>query len=183
MPRTRPWTYDDYAQLDDDRRYEVIGGQLLLMPAPRLRHQEVALELAVRLRGFVKEREVGKVYVSPIDVVLSETDVVQPDVVFVAADRLGVLRDTHVRGAPDLLVEVLSPSGGHRDRVLKQNLYARSGVREYWIVDPDGGPAVEVRGLGEGGAWTLLGCFGPGEAVTSRVLSGLTLDPGELLEG
>ena len=131
-------TYDDYRNTPPDQRFELLDGDLLMTPAPNLKHQETAAALAGELIRFVRRHALGKVYCAPCDVVLSDTDVVQPDLLFVARDRLHLLANgENVQGAPDLVVEILSPSTADRDRGYKRELYARHGVREYWIVDPD----------------------------------------------
>jgi Uma2 family endonuclease len=131
------FTYQDYLNLPEDRRYEILDGDLLMSPSPTERHQRLLLELALILTTFVKKHQLGRVYVAPFDVVLSETDVVQPDILFVSADRASIVGEKAVRGAPDLVVEVLSPATAERDRTVKAKLYARAGVRELWLVDPD----------------------------------------------
>src|SRR5205814_7415211 len=108
-------TYEDYVALPDDgNRYEVIEGELCLVPAPNRRHQDVLLNLAVELRNFVRSRGLGHVYVAPFDVVLSDANIVQPDVVFVSKGRLNILTKAGATGAPDLAIEVLSGSTQRR---------------------------------------------------------------------
>ena len=104
-----------------------------------------------KLRMFIAENELGRTWVAPLDVVLSNYDVAQPDILFVSNERRGIITEANVSGAPDLVVEILSPSTAERDRELKLTLYARYGVREYWIVDPDD-ETVEVMELGAEGA-------------------------------
>lgn len=131
------FTYQDYLNLPEDRRYEILDGELLMSPSPSEKHQRVPLSLAVLLSTFVKEHRLGRVYPAPFDVVLSETDVVQPDILFVSTDRVSIIGEKAVHGAPDLLVEILSPATAERDRTVKAKLYGRAGVRELWLVDPD----------------------------------------------
>jgi Uma2 family endonuclease len=132
-----PFTYRDYARLPDDRRYEVIEGKLFLTPAPRTSHQRICGELFAALREHVRNRDLGEVLIAPCDVVLSETNVLQPDILFVRKSRLSIIGEKYVSLAPDLLVEVLSPGTKIRDRRLKFTLYARYGVRELWVADGD----------------------------------------------
>jgi Uma2 family endonuclease len=129
-----PYRAGDYFQLPDEPRCELVCGRLLVTPAPNVRHQDVVLELAVRLREHAR-RGGGRVVISPVDVVLAPHSVVQPDIVFVGPERAGIVKD-HVEGAPDLVVEVLSPGTARRDLGEKLELYAEAGVDEYWIVDP-----------------------------------------------
>jgi len=130
-------TYEDYLGLPDDgRRYEILDGELAVSPAPRPRHQGVSMNLAAILHGHVRERGLGLVYHAPIDVILAGDSVVQPDLVFVASGRESIITERAIEGPPDLAVEILSPESDRRDRVAKAELYARHGVRHYWIVDP-----------------------------------------------
>ena len=137
------WTYGDYLALTppDSSSFEILRGELTVAPAPVPRHQWACDELTSLLRLFVKQNGLGRVFSSPIDVILgrhteAET-VVQPDVLFIAKDRLDMITKTNISGAPDLMVEVLSVSSAYRDRIKKKRIYAEFGVREYWIVDAD----------------------------------------------
>lgn len=166
-----PFTYDDYARLQDDRRYEVIEGQLLLTPSPRTYHQKVAGNLFDVLLRHVRDNRLGEVLIAPCDVVLSPTNVVQPDILFVGRDRVAIIEERYVSAAPDLVVEVLSPGTALRDRKLKFRLYARFGVRELWIVDPTV-PGIEVFG-NSGERLRLAASYGLGETLRSEVLPNL----------
>ncbi len=129
-------TYADYSLLPDDgKRYEVLEGDLVVSPAPNARHQDVFGELFVLLRTHVNARRLGKVLSAPIDVILAPDTIVQPDILFIDRDRLDMIRE-NIYGPPDLCIEVLSPSTSSNDRNRKKDIYARYGVREYWIVDP-----------------------------------------------
>src|SRR3989475_11688717 len=136
-------TYDDYATLrDDGRRYELYEGELIEMsPSPRPRHQTVIGNLHVLMAEHVRGRGLGEVSLSPIDVILSRITVLQPDLVYIERDRLGIVTERAIEGAPTRAVEGLSPSTDARDRGVKLALYARYRVPSYWIVDPVG-PAV-----------------------------------------
>jgi Uma2 family endonuclease len=143
-------TYEDYCALPDDgRRYEILDGELSMTPSPSVAHQRFAANLLVSLKPFVTARGLGEVFIAPFDVILEETSVVVPDLLFVASERSGIVTDRGVRGAPDLIVEILSPGTARRDRVEKAKLYARHGVRQYWLADPET-RVLEVYELGEG---------------------------------
>src|SRR5213593_2993003 len=130
-------TYEDYVGLPDDgRRYEILDGELEVSPAPAPRHQGVSRNLLWVLHGHVWERGLGSVYCAPIDVILAPTSVVQPDLIFIAGGRESIVTERAIEGPPDLAVEILSPWSDRRDRVAKAGLYARYGVRHYWIADP-----------------------------------------------
>ncbi len=131
-------TYADYAALPDDgKRYQLVEGELVVTPAPTPWHQRLQLKLAAKLDAFVEQAGLGVVLVSPLDVVLEERTVVQPDVVFISRQRAAIVTKSNVRGAPDACVEILSPGTERLDRVRKFNLYARFGILHYWIVDPE----------------------------------------------
>lgn len=129
-----PYRAGDYFDLPDEPRCELLYGRLLVTPAPNVRHQDVVLRLAAHLLAHERSRG-GRTIVSPVDVVLAEHTVVQPDVVHVGGERAGIVRE-RIEGAPDLVVEVLSPGTARRDLGEKLRLYAEAGVAEYWIVDP-----------------------------------------------
>jgi Uma2 family endonuclease len=131
-------TYADYAALPDDgKRYELLDGELFVMPAPSGWHQVIAGNLVWALEGYVRARRIGKVLFAPLDVIFADTSVVEPDVVYLDSARLPLLGRRGVEGAAALLVEILSPSTTRRDREVKFALYARYGVPFYWIVDPE----------------------------------------------
>ena len=140
MPIAQPvfkFTYEDYRTAPPDRRCELVDGELVMVPAPNLKHQTVQVLLGERLARFVRENRLGRLFFAPCDVVLSNTDVVQPDLLFVSAARAHLLSGgENVRGAPDLVVEIVSPATAERDRGYKRALYAKHGVAEYWLVDP-----------------------------------------------
>src|SRR3989338_466184 len=143
-------TYEDYCALPDDgRRYEILDGELSMRPSRSVAHQRFAANLLVSLKPFVTARGLGEVFIAPFDVILEETSVVVPDLLFVALARSGIVTDRGVRGAPDLIVEILSPGTARRDRVEKAKLYVRHGVRQYWLADPET-RVLEVYELGEG---------------------------------
>ena len=129
------FNYDDYCLLPEDKRVELIGGDFCLVPSPSVIHQRVAANIEDILRDFVRDNALGEVFDAPLDVVLSPYDVVQPDIMFISVERNHIITDANIQGPPDLVVEVLSPSTGERDRTIKRKLYARSGVRELWLVN------------------------------------------------
>ncbi len=134
---TFKFTYEDYRTAPPDRRYELLDGDLLMTPARNLEHQRVQFRIGSRLGRFIEERALGEFFFAPCDVVLSDTDVVQPDLLFVSRERAHLLiGGDNVRGAPDPVVEILSPATADRDRGYKRALYAKHGAAEYWLVDP-----------------------------------------------
>jgi Uma2 family endonuclease len=132
-------TYDDFVLFPDDgKRHELVDGEHYVSPSPNRKHQTIALNLAAMMWNHLHRDPMGQVFIAPFDVVFSNFDVVEPDVLYVSnARRQEVLTAKHVRGAPDLVVEVGSPGTRRRDETLKHRLYERSGVSEYWVVDPE----------------------------------------------
>lgn len=176
--QAKRWTYADYAKLDDDQRYEIIDGNLLMAPSPDTWHQDWAGELFLILRQHVTRAKLGRVYFAPLDVVLDVENTVQPDLIFVASANAGIIRQRGIFGASDLVVELISPESGRRDRQLKRELYARFGVKEYWIGDPIN-QTLEVLALKAGGYELHCRAEGKGK-LTSLVLPGLEFDLAEL---
>ena len=131
-------TYEDYCLIPDDgKRYEVIDGVLYMSPSPLFRHQHTLKRLLLLLDQHAVATNAGVVIPAPFDVVLSDHNVVQPDILFIAKDRLSILTERNVRGAPDLVAEILSEGHRRHDEIVKHKLYERYGVNEYWIVDPE----------------------------------------------
>ena len=172
------FTYEDYCNAPEDKRYELHDGDLILVPSPKEPHQKTSLDLAAELRLFTRRTGIGYIYIAPFDVVFSDTDVVQPDVIFVSNDRREIITSDNIQGAPDLVIEVLSPSTAHRDRTFKRALYARHGVREFWFVDTDA-HTIEVLLLGASG-YETVGIFGAGQTLTSPTLTGFNLNTDEV---
>ena len=172
-------TLSDLMSLPPETRAELIDGEIYMSPAPGLKHQTAVLRLGRFLDEHVQPRRLGRVCVAPFDVILGE-ETVEPDVLFISAGRIRILGENRAEGAPDLVVEVLSPSTEVRDRVVKRDLYAKNGVREYWIVDVDR-KTVEVLKL-EKGAYALQAVFETGDRVASTVLPDLDLSIDRLFE-
>lgn len=152
------WTYADYAALPEDgNRYEIIAGVLYMTPAPETEHQSVSARMVTFLVTHIQFAGLGRVFAAPTDVELAPDTVVQPDIVVILNANLGIITRSRIIGAPDLVVEILSPGTAGYDRREKQDAYARAGVREYWVVDP-AAQTVEVLVL-EQGAYRSRGAF------------------------
>jgi len=175
-PAQGEWTYDDYLRLPDDgNRYEIIEGVLYIVNAPGFDHQYVVHQLSVALELWLRAHPGGVVLTAPFEVHLSETSrPVQPDVLFIAAWRRPEPGAPFFAGAPDLIVEVLSPNTVRTDRLVKFAAYERAKVREYWIVDP-GTRSVEVYVLGDDGLYALFGQFRAEESARSAILEGFSV--------
>lgn len=172
-------TYEDYAALPDDgRRYELHEGELSVTPSPGIDHQDTLGDLFVIVRGHVRARGLGRVFFAPVDCILENITVVQPDLAFVETARLSVISKRGIEGAPTLAVEVVSPSTIGIDRRRKLQLYARYAVPYYWIVDP---PArtIEAHVLTQG-AYREAGTLSGTALVSLPPFPDLTLDPREI---
>ena len=135
----RKLTYEDYVLFPEDgQRHEIIDGEHYVSPAPIPRHQIISVELITTLHSYVKSRRLGQVLIAPTDVLLSRHDILQPDILFISNERAAIVKDKNIQGAPDLVIEILSPSTRRLDQRLKLERYELLGVREYWIVDPAG---------------------------------------------
>lgn len=136
---------------EDHVRRELIAGKVVVMPAPTTRHQDLVKRLAVALENHLAvHADQGTLYVSPLDVVITRHDVVEPDLLVVLAHQAHIVTDKNIQGAPALTVEILSPGTRKRDLTVKHRLYRRSGVHEYWMVDPDSSTVTIYRRTGEG---------------------------------
>ena len=172
-------TFEDYAALPNDgRRYELHDGELSVSPTPTFRHQQIVMRLLAALYPHVAAHDLGELVPAPITVVLSDTWVVAPDIVYVAKDRLGLIGERGtIDGAPTLAIEVLSPSTARIDRQTKKQLFERHGVPWYWIVDPDA-RCIEVYQAGSGS-------YGPPDRRSEDLVdllpfAGLTIDSAAL---
>ncbi|MCH8106914.1 MAG: Uma2 family endonuclease [Chloroflexi bacterium] len=177
MVRPKPWTkftVKDYMSTPEGKRYQLLDGEMILAPSPVTRHQRILMRLIWALKEFVDSSGTGEVFAAPYDVVLSDHDVTQPDILFVSNSRSGIVTEANIQGAPDLVVEILSPGTAMHDRGYKQSLYGSHGVREYWLVDPDA-ETVEVL-VEEAQALLLHATHLRGESLTSPLLAGLVID-------
>ena len=139
-PQTRNvlFTYEDYLLFPEDgRRHELMGGEHYVTPAPTTKHQQASGNLFGLIHAHLRHTKTGRLFSAPTDVVLSDLDVVQPDLLLVSASRVAIITEKHIHGAPDLVIEILSETTRKTDEIVKRKLYERYGVAEYWIVDPE----------------------------------------------
>ena len=175
MVTTPRLNYFVFADLEGD---ELLYGESILVGPPNEDHQMVSIELGTQMHSFVKGHGLGRVFHAPYDVLFTDTDVVQPDLLFVSKERYHIRTPANIQGAPDLAVEILSPSSSRRDWHHKRELYARHGVREYWIIDPTN-RIVSVLQLRDGVLEIEQTCT-EGDTAESRVLEGFSVSLGEL---
>lgn len=167
----RPYTGEDLAGIPDDGlRYEVIGGELVVSPAPSTKHQRVSFRLSRILGDHLERVGIGEAFAAPIDAILGTHDIVQPDLVVVLQHHAERITDAGIDGAPDIVIEITSPSSQRIDRIRKSATYATFGVPEYWIVDPET-ETILVQTLVNGRYQTIEGAF------RSVQLPGLVIDP------
>jgi len=131
-------SYNDLIELPDDgNRYEIIDGELIMSPSPKIIHQAVSRNLEYELITFAKKNNSGYVYHAPCDVFFDDFNVLQPDIIFITSQNKNIITEANIKGVPDLVMEILSPSTGYYDLVSKKEKYEQYGIKEYWIVDPE----------------------------------------------
>ncbi|MBM3890489.1 MAG: Uma2 family endonuclease [Verrucomicrobia bacterium] len=183
MPQTiaPPITRYDYEQMPEGPPYyQVIEGELVMSPSPRTPHQYIIGNLYVFLRNYLRDHPIGEVLLAPLDVFLSETNVYQPDLVFVSNERRSLITDHGIEGAPDLVIEVLSPGTARFDRGSKRKIYARTGVQELWLVDPDG-KRIQIYRLTED-ADAPAATYAANAVFESPLLPGLRIEAAEVFK-
>jgi Uma2 family endonuclease len=179
----RKLTYDDYVLIPEDgQRHEILDGEHYVSPAPLTRHQNVSSNLHTELGPFIKLHRLGKLLAAPTDVVLSPYDVAQPDLLFISNERLGIVTEANVQGAPDLVVEVLSKKTQRRDEGLKREIYERYGVREYWTFNPDRNSARVYRRMGNRLRLVTELSAAAGDVVTTPLLPGFEVRLAEIFD-
>ncbi|MCA1563659.1 MAG: Uma2 family endonuclease [Acidobacteria bacterium] len=170
-------TYDDFLLFPEDgKRHELIDGEHYVTPSPSIRHQEISGRLHLLIGAWLEEHPVGKIFFAPLDVLFSKFDVVEPDLLYVSNERAAtLLAGQHVTGAPNLVVEIGSPGTRKRDETIKRRLYERSGVVEYWVVDPDIDLIRVYRRAGDRFARAVELSREVGDVLTTTLLRGLEM--------
>jgi Uma2 family endonuclease len=168
-------TYDDFLLFPDDgKRHELIDGEHYVTPSPNTRHQRISGRLYLLIGNWLEEHRSGQVFYAPFDVVFSNFDVVEPDLLYMSNERAAeILTDKHVSGVPELVIEIASPGTRKRDETLKRRLYERTGVSEYWVVDPVVDTIRVFRRSGEGFDRPRELSAETGDILTTPLLQGL----------
>lgn len=180
IPEQLKLTYEDYLNFPNDgRRHEIIDGEHHMTPSPQTRHQIVLNNLTCVLTSHVKQNDLGLILFAPMDVVLSDTTVVQPDLLFIRKDREHIIKKNLIEGAPDLLVEILSPGSEKLDRYTKMKHYALHGVKEYWLIDYE--TRILEYYLLEGHVFQRKGVFA--EDFSPSLFPNLTIHLSEIFQG
>ena len=178
VEKKKKYTYEDYVTTSDGKRYELIEGELLVTPSPTTKHQRVLREIEFILKKFVSENNLGEIFFAPYDVYLDEENVIQPDIMFISKERLNIIGEKNIQGAPCLTIEIISESSAYRDMVQKKKLYAKFGVKEYWIVIPGEG-LIEIYLLKDG-IYKFLKTYRKNDALESTTLKGLKIELKEI---
>ena len=147
--KKQKWTYEDYLRIEDNNRYDIYRGELIMVPAPSSGHQRYSRNIGFFMWSYVKEKGPGEALYAPLDVIFAEDDVYQPDIVYVSKENVNIIKENGIFGAPDLIVEIISPGTAIYDVVDKREIYEGYGVKELWFVNPDE-KAVEVLVLKDG---------------------------------
>lgn len=177
------FTYEDYLLFPDDgKRHELVDGEHYMTPAPSTKHQKVSINLSTILKNFLKQNRIGIVFAAPCDVVLSDLDVVQPDLLFVSAARASIITEKCIQGAPDPIIEILSETTRKTDEIIKRKLYERYGVREYWIVDPELETVKVHRMTEQGYVRAAEWAREANDTLTTPLLLGLKIPMSEIFE-
>lgn len=176
-------TYDDFVLFPDDgMRHEIVDGEHYVTPSPNLRHQELVGRLHIEIALFLRQHpDVGRVFLSPLDVIFTRWDVVEPDLLFVASDQSEILTAKNVQGAPALVIEILSTWTRRVDEQVKLRLFDRAGVGEYWLVDPESDSVTVFRRQADGSfPKTMRLTAGAHDVLCTPSMAGLTISLAEL---
>ena len=167
-------TIKDYKLLPEGAPYQLIEGELVMTPSPTIFHQIISANLFKAIVKFMDEKKTGIVLYSPIDVYLGDENALQPDIVFISKQRRDLIKDDGIHGAPDMVIEILSPSTAYYDIKKKYKIYEKFGVKEYWIVDPEM-KSVELFTLTEQGKFLLSADFTNQGTIKSVILGGFEI--------
>jgi Uma2 family endonuclease len=170
-------TYDDFVHFPDDgKRHELIDGEHYVTPSPNVRHQHISGRLHLLIGNWLEAHPIGRLFYAPLDVVLSDIDVVEPDLLYLSNERAAqVLTPLHARGVPELVVEIASKGTRRRDETIKRRLYERAGVTEYWVVDPEIDVMRVYRREGDAFGRALELLREAGDVLTTPLLPGLEI--------
>lgn len=177
----RRLTWEDIKDLPESgaSRTELVDGELVVSPIASIRHQRICRRLAAELNAFLGQQPGGELFTHPVHVILDRHIHYEPDLCFIARERVAIIEENYLSGPPDLIIEVVSESNRSHDTVVKYNDYERYGVKEYWLVDPRENH-IRVFAL-DGAAYQTLGIYAPGDRVQSRTFAGFDLDPESVL--
>jgi Uma2 family endonuclease len=173
LTQAKHWTYQDYLELDDENRYEIISGELLMAPAPTFKHQYISANIEKLINFHLQNNDLGILIHAPLDIIFSDKYILQPDIIFIANENLSIIVEHGIEGVPDMIIEIISPSTMWRDRHEKMTTYESFGVNEYWIVDPEN-QTIDQYLLNEG-VYSIHNFFEHDQTIKSQVINGLEL--------
>lgn len=173
------YTYEDYLTFPEDSwGVQIIEGELVVSPSPKTIHQAVLMNLSLAISAFVRNKKCGEVFFAPFDVILDNHNIVQPDILYISNENKDVLTEDNVKGAPDLIVEVLSQSTRQFDLLGKKDVYQKFGIKEYWIIDPEN-KSVAVYFL-EKGQYAIYNQEEKEGIISSKILNGFKVSLKEI---
>jgi Uma2 family endonuclease len=175
---TQTFTYADYQKLPESEPCQLIGGELIMSPAPTLYHQQIIGNIFSALREYVIQKKLGKIFFSPVDVYLDNENIFQPDIVFISTERSSILDEQKINGAPDVVIEILSPSTAYYDLKKKKEIYEKYGVKEYWIVDPME-KTIDLL-VHENGIFVTKGRAAINQTISSMVIPGCVIQTNDI---
>jgi Uma2 family endonuclease len=172
----RKLSYDEFQELPrhDSRIVELIDGEVFMTPSPNTAHQRAVRRLVVALSDYVEKNDLGEVFVAPYDVVFSKWTALEPDLLFIRKDRRSIITEANVQGAPDLVIEILSPGNKAHDRKTKRDAYEKAGIPELWYFDPEEKSA-EILNRGPDGRYAITAKLSGYDAIVTKILPGLSL--------
>lgn len=173
LPAKDTYTNEDYFKLPEGAPYQLIRGKLIMTPSPIPYHQEISRKLSQKIGNFVEENNLGTLYYAPLDVIFGEKEVYQPDIIFISKENIKIIHEKNIQGAPDIVIEILSPETAYYDLREKFMVFEKSGVKEYWIVDP-GMKKIEIYENSEKKFRIHSEAEGDG-VVLSEIFNGLTI--------
>jgi Uma2 family endonuclease len=181
IPKPKLLTYDDYAKLTppDSGNYELHNGKIITMPTPTALHQLISMKLSIILGGFILKNQLGRLLAAPMDTIFSKNDTLQPDLLFISKERLDIIKK-QVEGAPDFVIEIVSPGNSQKELSYKKYVYETSGVREYWLIHPEKQQIAQYENIDN--ELVRLGVWGLEDAFDSKVLIDFKINVKEIFE-
>lgn len=181
IPKSKMLTYEDYAKLTppDSGNYELHNGKIIFMPTPTALHQLISMKLSILLGGFILKNQLGTLLAAPMDTIFSKHDTLQPDLLFVSNNRLSIIKK-QVEGAPDLVIEIASPSNSQKELSYKKYVYETSGVQEYWLIQPEKQQIAQYENIDN--ELIRIGVWDIEAELEAKVLTGFKLKVKEIFE-
>jgi Uma2 family endonuclease len=180
FPQPKLLTFKDYERLTppDNGNYELHNGKIVFMASPLEQHQTVAFKLTLKIGNYIMAHKLGKLLFAPMDTILTPNDTVQPDLLFITNERLHII-DRQVKGAPDLIIEILSDSNSPKEMSYKKYIYETTGVREYWIVNIEKQLVTQYENIEE--EFIIRKIARMNDSLTSFVIEGFQIDVNDIL--